>query len=343
MQIKDFVKKYDPQNQFDVLINSYQQIDFAWSNKIDLSSVAVSDLKNIVISGLGGSAISADLIKNFIANEIHLPIIVNRNYQVPAFSDQNTLFIASSYSGNTEETLSSLNEAIENKCKIICISTGGKLELAAKQNHLPFVKIKDGFQPRYALGLSFFSLLKIFQELKLVPNQNEYVNKIREIWFKKGVLYSDEGNIAYNIAESLIGFIPIIYSVSDFTNAIGYRFKSQINENSKLHAFHHEIPEMNHNEIICWESYQEKHFRTKIIEIEDEIYHPHVKKRFAIINELLENSGLNIIKLKSTEKEFKVRLLDLVYLCDWISYYLGLLRGYDPSEIDYIIKLKEKI
>jgi glucose/mannose-6-phosphate isomerase len=343
MHLQDFVKKYDPQNQFEVLVNSFEQIDFAWNNKIDLSSIKKSEIKNILISGLGGSAISADLIKNYLYKDLQLPMIVNRNYNLPTFADEKTLFIASSYSGNTEETISSLNEAISKKCKIICISTGGKVGAIAEHNNLPFVKIKSGFQPRYALGLSFFSLLKIFQELELIPDQNENVNRIRSIWENEGEKFSVEENYAYKIAESLIGFIPVIYSVSDFTNAVGYRLKSQINENSKLHAFHNELPEMNHNEIIGWESYQEKHFKTKIIEIEDENYHPQVKKRFKVLNGLLSNSGLEVITLKSNEKEFKVRLLELVYICDWISYYLGILRGFDPSEINYINTLKENL
>lgn len=343
MQIIDFVKKYDPQNQFEVLVNSYQQIDDAWERDLSGLSLDISSIKNIIISGLGGSAISADLIKNFLVKEIKIPIIVNRNYNLPSFANQETMFIASSYSGNTEETISSLMEAIEKKCKIICVSTGGKVEAIAKEKGLNHIKLKSGFQPRYALGTSFFTLLKIFQHLNFIDDQNSFVNKIRKLWEEKGKTFTPEENIAFQVAVQLVGFIPIIYSVSDITNSVGYRLKSQINENSKLHSFHHEIPEMNHNEIIGWESYQEKDFRAKVIQIFDDSYHPQIKKRFTILNELLSKSGLEIIKLESSHEDFKVRLLDLIYLSDWISYYLGVLRGFDPSEIDYINFLKEKL
>lgn len=343
MQIIDFVKKYDPQNQFEVLVNSYQQIDDAWERDLSGLSLDISSIKNIIISGLGGSAISADLIKNFLVKEIKIPIIVNRNYNLPSFANQETMFIASSYSGNTEETISSLMEAIEKKCKTICVSTGGKVEAIAKEKGLNHIKLKSGFQPRYALGTSFFTLLKIFQHLNFIDDQNSFVNKIRKLWEEKGKTFTPEENIAFQVAVQLVGFIPIIYSVSDITNSVGYRLKSQINENSKLHSFHHEIPEMNHNEIIGWESYQEKDFRAKVIQIFDDSYHPQIKKRFTILNELLSKSGLEIIKLESSHEDFKVRLLDLIYLSDWISYYLGVLRGFDPSEIDYINFLKEKL
>ena len=255
MEIKDYVQKYDPQNQFDVLVNTYKQIEYAWKNNVDVSNINLDKISNIIISGLGGSAISADLIKNFLSEEIFVPIVVNRNYDLPKFASKNTLFIASSYSGNTEETISSLKQAISIGCKIICITTGGEVESIAKKNNLSCIKVQPGFQPRYSLGLSFFSLLKVFQVLKLIEDQSEVVNKIMSLWKSKGQEYSTAGNFAYTFAESLVGFIPVIYSVADSTSSVGYRFKCQLNENSKLHAFHGEIPEMNHNEIIGWESF----------------------------------------------------------------------------------------
>ena len=343
MEIKEYVQKYDPQNQFDVLVNSYKQIEFAWNNEVKISNIVASEISNIIVSGLGGSAISADLIRNFLGDELSVPYIVNRNYNLPKFANKNTLFIASSYSGNTEETISALKQAIEIGCKIVCITTGGEVEKIAQTNNLSCVKVQPGFQPRYALGLSFFSLLKVLQEIKLIGNQNSIVEKILSNWKKYGFEYTSEGNSAITFAESLVGFIPVIYSVSDSTNSIGYRLKCQVNENSKLHAFHHEIPEMNHNEIIGWESYQEKQFHAKIVNIIDESYHPQIQKRLEIFKEIFSKSGVEIISLKSNEENFKVRLLDLIYLGDWISYYLGVLRGFDPSEIDNIHTLKEKL
>jgi len=343
MEIKDYVKKYDPQNQFDVLINTYQQIEFAWKNQFVIDGINTSEISNIIISGLGGSAISADLIKNYLVDDIEIPIIVNRNYSLPKFASKNTLFIASSYSGNTEETIAALKQAIGIGCKIVCITTGGEVEQIANSKKLPCIQVQPGFQPRYSLGLSFFSLLKVLQELILISDQTKIVENVISLWKQKGIEYSKEGNYAYTFAESLVGFIPVIYSVADSTSAVGYRFKCQLNENSKLHAFHNEIPEMNHNEIIGWESYQEKLFHSKIINIVDETYHPQIQKRFEILKDIFSKSGVETVSLKSNEKLFKVRLLDLIYLGDWISYYVGVLRGYDPSEIDNIYTLKERL
>jgi glucose/mannose-6-phosphate isomerase len=343
MKILDYVKKYDPQNQFDVLINSYKQIEFAWDNNFKIAGIVSSDISNIIISGLGGSAISADLIKNYLSDEIQVPIVVNRNYNLPKFASKNTLFVASSYSGNTEETISALKQAIEAGCKIVCITTGGEVEAIAKSKNISCLKVQPGFQPRYSLGLSFFSVLKVLQELKIISDQTTVVDKIINLWKQKGIEYSKEGNFAYNFAESLVGFIPVIYSVADSTSAVGYRFKCQLNENSKLHAFHNEIPEMNHNEIIGWESYQEKVFHSKIINIIDDSYHPQIQKRFEILKDIFSKSGVETLKLKSNEKSFNVRLLDLIYIGDWITFYLAILRGFDPSEIDNIYLLKDRL
>ncbi len=343
MTIKEYVQKYDPQNQFDVLINSHKQIEYAWNNEVNISGINSKDISSIIVSGLGGSAISADLLKNFLSDELSIPYMVNRNYNLPKFANDKTLFIASSYSGNTEETISALNQAIKSNCRIICISTGGKIEEIAKANNIYNIKLQKGFQPRYALGLSFFSLLKLFQHLKLINDHSDLVEKIKSIWQQKGLVYSSEENYAAAIAKSLIGFIPVIYSASDSTSSVGYRLKCQLNENSKLHAFHNEVPEMNHNEIIGWESYQEKIFHAKIINLTDDTYHPQIKKRFTILKELFEKAGVEIINIKSNEENFKIRLLDFIYLADWISYYTGVFRGYDPSEIDNIHTLKEKL
>jgi glucose/mannose-6-phosphate isomerase len=343
VKISGFIEKYDTQNQFQVLIETYKQIDYAWRKKIDLENLVGKKFKNIIISGLGGSAEGGDLLLNFLKDDLLTPLFVNRNYALPNFADHDTLLIASSYSGNTEETISVLRSAIEKELKIVCLSTGGKIAEIAEKNHLPLVKLQEGFQPRYALGTSFFSLLKVFQLLNLIRPHDEIVNKIFEVWKNKGTEYSQEHNSALSYAKELIGFIPVIYSAADVTSAVGYRLKCQFNENSKMHAFHNVIPESNHNEIVGWETIDEFQFRTKIINIVDKDYHPHVTERFKIVSEIVSDKKIDIINLESKSEEFKVRLLDLIYLCDWITYYAAVLRGFDPSEIQNINLLKERL
>ncbi|MCW8824265.1 MAG: bifunctional phosphoglucose/phosphomannose isomerase, partial [Ignavibacteriaceae bacterium] len=263
MKLKEFINKYDSQNQLEVLKNSYKQIINTWNCKINISNLKKNNFSSIVFCGLGGSAISGDLLSDFLTEEIKLPFKVVRGYNLPSYSNDDTLVIISSYSGNTEETISCFEQAMKRNSSIVVITSGGKIWEEANKNKIPAIKIESGFQPRYALGLSFFSLLKLMQELGFT-NEEKTVKKITDLWKKKGEEYSKEKNVAVQFAEQLIGFIPVIYS-SEFLSSAGYRFKSQINENSKLHAYHHILPEMNHNEIIGWESYQEKLFQAKVV------------------------------------------------------------------------------
>ncbi len=342
--ISELVKKYDPQNQFQVLINSYEQIETAWATPFDGGKINVEKISNIIVSGLGGSAIGGDLIADFLNEELPYPFAVNRNYGLPKYANENTLMIASSYSGNTEETLSAASQALRNGAQIICVTTGGKLLEFAKQNELPYFVMQSGFQPRYALYSSFFALLKILQTLGIVENQDETVKKIIANIRSKGEIYSgDDNNKALEIAEKLLGFIPVIYGAANKTATLAIRMKGQFNENSKLHAFFNILPEMNHNEIIGWETFDEAQFRAKVIMIKDKSYHSQIAKRIEITSELIKKSGAEVIYLESSKDDFKERLFELVYLGDWISYLLAIMRKFDPSEIDNIVYLKENL
>lgn len=341
--ITELVKKYDPQNQFDVLRTSYSQIEYAWNNKIDLKETNIEALENIVISGLGGSAISGDLLSNYLREDIEYPIIVNRGYCLPHFASEKTLVLISSYSGNTEETIEVLQDALKRHCRIVCLTTGGKIGSIAKENNIPVVNLQQGFQPRYALGLSFFSLLKVLFLLGLIPDQNENVSKIIADWKLKGVEYSKENSYPFKFAENLVGFIPVVYSVSGYNDAVGNRFKCQLNENSKVHAFHNVYSELNHNEIVGWETQNNNLLAAKLVTILDETCHPQIKKRIDFTSRIIEAKGVETITVSGEHSTFQLRLIELIYLLDWVSYYLAIIRGKDPSEIDNIIKLKEAL
>lgn len=341
MKIKEFINKYDSQNQFEILTDTYKQVIIAWNYKIDLSNLKKNNFSSIVFCGLGGSAISGDLLIDYLTEELKLPFKVVRGYRLPSYTNDDTLVIISSYSGNTEETISCFEQAMKRNSSIVVIASGGKIWENANKNKIPAIKMESGFQPRYALGLSFFSLLKLMQELGFV-NEEKTVKKIIDLWQKRGEEFSKENNQAFHIAEQLIGFIPVIYS-AEFLSSAGYRFKSQINENSKLHAFHHTIPELNHNEIIGWESYREKQFQAKVIYLFDKEYHPQNQKRFSILKELLTEQKVEVLTLESNENDRKVRIMDLIFFCDWISFYASVLREFDPSEIDFIHQMKKRL
>jgi len=343
MTITEQIKKYDEQNQFKVIAESYKQIEYVINNKFDLTNLKNKNFSNIVVNGLGGSAIGGALIQNFFGTEMTVPYHVNRNYALPFYADENTLVVSFSYSGNTEETLSATEQALRKGCSVICVTSGGKLEEIAKENSLSIVKLQSGFQPRFALWGNFFSLVKIFETLELISEQKEFFEQSLELLKNKGETLSAEENPALNYAQELLGYVPVIYSAADYTSALGERLKGEFNENSKLHAFFNVLPEMNHNEIIGWETFSEKLINAKAIFILDQIYHNKILKRFEISGGLIEKAGAEIIRLESSEENYKLRYVDLIYLGDWISYYLAILRKKDPSEIDNIYYLKDKL
>ena len=341
MTINQLINKYDSQNQFSVLKDTYKQVSDIWNATIDISSLTKKKFSSIVFCGLGGSAISGDLLRDYLSSELKLPFEVIRGYNLPSFVNEDTLVIISSYSGNTEETISCFEQALKRKSLIAVITSGGKIGEMAIASSLPMLKLKTGFQPRYALGQGFFALLKLMQELDY-SDENKNVENIISLWYRRAKEYSSENNFALNIASDLIGFIPVIYS-SEFLTSVGYRLKSQLNENSKLHAFHNVLPEMNHNEIIGWETIREKQFNAKVLYMVDENYHPQNLKRFNLLKELLTEQKVEVLTLKSNEQSKKVRIMDLIFLSDWISFYTSVLRGFDPSEIDFIHRMKQKL
>lgn len=339
MNLQERILKLDSANQFKVLTDSYQQVEYAWNNDFSVASINTSKIKNIILTGLGGSAIGGELIQNYLRTELAYPYTVNRNYELPLYSNEETLVIASSYSGNTEETISALNQAIEKKCQIVCVSTGGKIEEIAKKNNIPFGKLLPGYQPRFALWINFFTLLKTLHSLKLIPSQTKNVEQAIELLKLKGVEYSKPQNRAIEIGEKLLGFIPLVYAVSDYTSAVGTRWKGQLNENSKQHAFFGYLPELDHNEILGWEGYKPT-MNFKLINILDNDYNQQVKKRYELTSEMVRKAGAEIIDIKSDEADLKLRLVDLIYLGDWATYYYALMRGFDPTTIDSINYLK---
>ncbi len=343
MNITDYIKKYDADNMYQVLKDSHKQIEFAWSNNFDLSSLKNSKISQIIVSGMGGSAIAGNFAKNFLRDELKVPLIVNRNYSLPASADENTLVILSSYSGETEETLSTFEDAIKKQCKVICVTTGGTLQLVARAKSFPVVSLMEGFQPRFAFAVSFFTLLRILQTLGLIDDQTEIVNKIIENWKDRSERLSSDSSEAIKLAEKVMGFVPVILSAADYTDSVGLRFKGQFNENSKMAAFCNSLPEQNHNEIVPWEYHNNEQNPFIVIALMDNSYHPRIKKRFEIITELIRKSGVEVIEIKSRSESFKERLCNLLYCTDWLTYYCALFQGRNPKEINYIHHLKNNL
>ncbi len=284
------------------------------------------DFENIVVTGMGGSAVGGDLLKSYM-HDIDIPVFVNRDYKMPSFVNKKSLVFAVSYSGNTEETLSAVNDAIERKANVIGITSGGKLADVCKK----VIKVPSGYQPRVALGYLFFPMLGILHNSDVVNVKNTELNELLNILKKKN-WFKEEGE---KLAKKLKGKVPMIYS-SELMMPSAMRFKTQINENAKLPAFFNVFSEMNHNEINAFKSMDRKFTAILIKDIHD---NERVQKRMKICQDIMEET-VDVEVIDTQGEHVLARLFSAVYLGDLASYYLAILNRIDPSPVEVIERLK---
>lgn len=345
---KKIIKNIDKSNMYNVLRDFHVQVKDALDiiNKYKLNKFSSRRIKSVIVSGLGGSAIGGDLFRSFTQYEIRVPVSVNRNYTLPKFADRNTLVIISSYSGNTEETISAYKQAIKAGCRIICITSGGEVQKVAEKNKHNCIIIPKGFQPRCALGYSFFTLLILFQKLGLIKGKREEIKETIKILEKGAGVYTKlnlEKNPALKIAADLKGKLPVIYSSVDLLDIVNLRWRGQISENSKILAYGNLYPEMNHNELVGWKLNRDILKKTVVIFLKDRKDNNRIKLRMNITSEIIKEYADNILYLESSSRYKLGRIFDLIYLGDWVSYYLAILNNVDPTPVDAISFLKNKL
>jgi glucose/mannose-6-phosphate isomerase len=291
------------------------------------------DFNNVLLTGLGGSGIGGNVVQNFVAEKMSIPFIVNKDYFLPSFVNEKTLVIVSSYSGNTEETISALQQAIKSKATIVCISSGGKVGKLAKKNNFDCVPLPSGMPPRSCLGYSMVQVLYVLHHFGYIKNDFE---KSINAAIKAMIVDEKETQKQANvIAKKLVGKTPIIYVASDF-EAVAIRFRQQINENSKMLAWHHVVPEMNHNEIVGW---RDKDKSRVAVFIRNESDYRRTQLRMNINQTVIKKYSTSL-EIWSKGKTFFERFFSVVHLTDWVTVFLADLHGVDATEVNVIDTLK---
>ncbi|MFH2027954.1 MAG: bifunctional phosphoglucose/phosphomannose isomerase [Nanoarchaeota archaeon] len=301
-------------------------------NALTLSKgiVVSKDIGNVVVTGMGGSAIGGDLLKSYLA-KTDLPVFVNRDYNIPNFVNENTLVFAVSYSGNTEETLSAVQQAKEKNAKIIGITSGGRLEKEVQTK----IKVPTGFQPRAAICYLFFPMLGVLYNSGMIDVKNTDLNAMLKR-LANFSYYREQGS---KLAKVINGKTPIIYS-SELLAPVAYRFKTQINENAKYPAFTGVFSEMNHNEINAFESMDRNKF--VVLLLRDQQDHPRIKKRMDVCRDIISNR-VNVEDVVVEGDSLLERMFSTIHLGDIASYELALLNRVDPSPVDVIEGLKKRL
>jgi glucose/mannose-6-phosphate isomerase len=302
-----------------------------------------SGITKIVFAGMGGSAIGGDLIRVLIQEDLRIPLIVIRDYFLPEWADESTLVLCSSYSGNTEETLSIYRAAKEKHCRITGISTGGALSRSLIADGFDVMKIPKGYQPRAALGLSFIPILYFLNKIQLISGKipSEISNSIGRIREKRE-LYSqpEEINPTYHLALEIDGKIPVIIGSALKTEVIARRWKGQFCENSKIVAFHNEIPEMNHNEVEGWGSITDSNKYFSLIWLADTDDYERITVRQDVTASLLQQSGIDQHFISVEGLNFVERCIHMIHFGDWVSFWLANINSIDPTPVHKIEKLK---
>jgi glucose/mannose-6-phosphate isomerase len=340
-------KKNDPAGMLERIKELPMQCRQAWQAAMEFKLPAdYANVAKVVVLGMGGSAIGGDLVRSLLLAEAKIPVIVHRDYGLPAFVDENTLVIGSSYSGNTEETLSGFEPALKTKAKKLAMTTGGKLQEMAAANNIPVYKIKYKAQPRAALGFSFLPTLGVMQKLGLIRDKSKDVEETVKVLESLSARLDEKsplsGNPAKQLAQRLYGHLPVVYGAGIAAEA-AHRWKTQMNENSKAWGFYEVFPELNHNATVGFPFPREVVRKIRVVLLRSPLFNERVKLRYDVTCELLKRAGVAYEFVDGEGKSALCQMMSLIIKGDFTSYYLAILYGVDPSPVEVINYLKSRL
>ena len=344
----EYIKKIDKDGMLDIYRNyiwHFEEAKKITEKAIEtipkLPSFVNDDIKSIVVVGMGGSAISGDILRTIYAKEAKVPIIVNRSYTIPGFVDEHTLVFVMSYSGNTAETLSSYEEAVKKGAHIITISSGGKLEELSTTNGHTHIKIPSGIQPRCALPYLLVPAIVLLNatslapriEFDFLPTLGEYIR----VLFPESL---EENNVAKQMAGHLLGNLIFLYGPLSVEPSLR-RFSTQINENTETHAFWNVFPELCHNEIVAWSNSVLENEKFIVLFRDKSQESSGLQKQIDLSQSLVLEEEATVLEIELREENPVLNLLFSIILGDLVSIYMAILRGIDPSPVSIIQKLKD--
>jgi glucose/mannose-6-phosphate isomerase len=302
---------------------------------INVDSTKFSTIKNVVFCGMGGSGIAGEIVKNCLSDILDLPFIVNQDYTLPNFVNKDSLVIFSSYSGNTEETISCFLEAQKRDCMMFSFTSGGELAKLSSKNNVPLIYMIPGNPPRSVIGFALINVIKILDVVNLIDG-NAICHKIEK--FVNNLKEMDLNPEAEKIANFLYSKNIILYSENKY-KPILIRFKQQLNENSKVLCHYDVFPEMNHNEIVGWGV---EMTNRAVLFLNSEDFHPRNKIRFEFTKKLVSSKS-EVLQVDSKGTEYIFNMIYFIHLLDIVSYYLSELNNVDIMDIKVIDALKKEL
>jgi glucose/mannose-6-phosphate isomerase len=338
------LKQRDSQGALDVAGQLYKQV--AYQCELRDADNDGRTLTGVVVAGMGGSALAADVVKVLLGQFLTVPFEVVKGYSLPAYAGASTLVIASSHSGNTEETVACMNEALERGCQMAAIATGGKVEQIAREHQVMFAEIPHDTQPRMGMIYNLRVLLQILEEYGLITREwcddlaatEQWLHKESDSWTKQMPV---SHNYAKQLALMAVGKTPVIYGGS-LMAPVAYKWKISWNENAKNVAFWNYYPEFNHNEFLGWTSHPvEKPF--VVFDLVSNLENERTLKRFELSDKLLSGKRPKATTVPITGDTLLKQMLWGCVLADFVSIYVGILNNVDPTQVDLIEKFKKEL
>jgi glucose/mannose-6-phosphate isomerase len=343
-----FLSSIDRSNMLKVLLSFPENCERALEIGMEFGfTLPRKRLNKILFLGMGGSAIGGSLIKDWAYSKSLVPIEVCRDYVVPAYVDNRTLVFAVSYSGDTEETLSAFSQALDKGCFGFGLSSGGFLEKLCAKRGIPWIKVPEGFQPRAALPYLFIPPLIILEKLGVIEGVKNDVRKAVEVLIqvRENIKASTpiERNLAKKLASQIFGTFPLIIGFREFSN-VAYRFKDQLNENSKILSKFEVLPELNHNEVVGWEGISPELAKLiSVIFIRDADEPLEIKTRIEVTKKIMNRKTNCIYEVRALGGTKLAKMLSTIYVCDFISFYLAILNRKDPTPVRVIVEMKDEL
>jgi len=343
----EYIRKFDRNGMIELIRRFPSDIKDAVQNArhLDLPlfypELSADSIRNVIVSGMGGSGISGDILRDVLSDEIKVPILVNKSSRLPAFAGKNTLLLVNSYSGNTEETLDVFRAGLERKVPMIAITSGGILEDEARKGEVPVIKLPEDYPPRTALPHLLFSVYIALEQAGLIDpfDPTQTIKTLKRL----GTLLSPETGVSRNIAKQcalkLRGLVPHIY-IWERYGAVAHRWRTQLNENSKIMAVSGVFSEMNHNEVVGWNGEMSEKPAALLLRTEDEPRS--IVKRMDFTSHIFKRKG-RLIEIYAEGTTPLEKMLTLIFIGDHASVYLAVMNEIDPTPVDIIEELKKEI
>jgi glucose/mannose-6-phosphate isomerase len=345
------VARLDPTGQFYAAADLSGQLERGWRQAAALEGVSVlgsraGPVDGVLVCGMGGSAIGADIVRACVVDRLPVPFEVLRGYELPGWVTPRTLVVGVSYSGDTEETLAAVRAALARECRVVAVASGGQLAALARERSLPLVLVSGGLQPRAALGLLVAPLAALLERAALVEGfaaqVKEAVAVLGRIAAELDPAVAESANVAKRLARRLQGRVALFYGGALAAPA-ARRWKTQVNENANAPAFFAELPELNHNEFSGWTADPAVAASLHVVVLEDRLAPALLLRRAALTRELVSNHAAGVDVVESRGESPLARVLSLVTVGDHASLYLALLYGLDPAAIEAITWLKRRM